>query len=462
MQGKVLLVEHRMTDRILLRSCLSDACYDVAQAFSGADALSRMHEGPDAVILAADLPGTDCARFCAALCGATHPLHVPIIVLTTDNPGSRAQLIAAGADEVLDKSVPHEELLARLRGLLRRNGADREWRFPMADGTTGLAPGFGEGPPDFQGPGVIKLLSDAPELSETLLSALDGAVPFAIAPEPLGGALARLHSASGSEIFVLAPSDAEALKNALELLADLTARPATRDSTKIVLLPKGADRFVADCVDKGADDAIQMPAEADEIALRLLREATRHADRARARHLLRNGLQASVLDPLTGLHNRRFAMPRLARIVERALQSGHPFAVLMADIDHFKSVNDRFGHATGDAVLVEVARRLQGQLGPQDLIARIGGEEFLIVLPDTGPAQTDRLARALCAKVSERPAALTRTGEPVHVTLSIGASTARVVPGGLDVETLIGAADRALYASKAAGRNTVTLRELAA
>lgn len=462
MQGKILLVEHRVTERILLRACLADACYDVVLAESGADALARIHEGPDAVILAADLPGTDCARFCAAMCAATHPVHIPMIVLTSAQSTARIQLIAAGADDVLGADVGKTELLARLRGLLRQNGADREWRMAGNDHRRFLTDGFGEAKTPFSGPAKVTLLSDLPDHASRLVATLTDTLPYDLAPEPLSGALARLDALSGPEIIALAPSSAASMPEVLALLADLAARPATRDRSSLVLLPPDAGGYVADCIDRGADDVIRLPAGTEEIALRLGRQATRNADRARARLVLRDGILASVRDPLTGLYNRRFAMPRLARIVEHALQSGQPFAVLMVDIDHFKTVNDRYGHPTGDGVLVEVAKRLQAPLCPDDMIARIGGEEFLIVLPDTAPRQAVKLARRLCQEVARSPVAASATGQPVRITLSIGVSAARVVPGGLDVETLIGAADRALYASKAAGRNTVTLNDLAA
>ncbi len=464
MPGKILLVEHRVTERIMLMACLSEACYDVVLADSGADALTRLHlDAPQAVLLASDLPGTDCVRLCAALRTATYPAHLPLLVMSNaPAPATRTALLKAGADEVMPRPVPMSELLARLRGLLRQDSADREWSVPSQDFTPTPTAGFAEGMAGFAHHARVALITDDADTERALTATLGDHMHISVSPQSFSGALARLGQNARPEIIALAPARAADLPATLSLLSDLGARPLMRDGARIVLLPPCARDSVADCIDRGADDVIHMPACAQEIALRIQRQGMRKADRNRARDTLRDGLRAAVRDPLTGLHNRRFAMPRLARIVERALITERPFAVLMADIDHFKRINDRFGHAMGDAVLTEVADRLRAPLRAPDLIARVGGEEFLIVLPETDAVSAKRLAQSLCHSVADMPVGRAERGEPINVTLSIGASTARIVPGGLDVETLISAADRALYASKAAGRNKVTFRPIAA
>jgi len=134
-------------------------------------------------------------------------------------------------------------------------------------------------------------------------------------------------------------------------------------------------------------------------------------------------------------------------------------AIMVADLDYFKTVNDRFGHAAGDAVLRHVADILRENLRDEDLVARIGGEEFLIVLPDTNRDRAGQVAGRICRAVRETAIPVAGQNATVHVTLSIGVSPVELAPGRSlpDAETLITQADRALYGAKAGGRNTVSL-----
>jgi two-component system cell cycle response regulator len=201
---------------------------------------------------------------------------------------------------------------------------------------------------------------------------------------------------------------------------------------------------------------------AAELAMRtrsLLRRK-RQADRHRAR--IEDNLRLALVDPLTGLHNRRYVVPQLTAIATRAAERRCDFAVMVVDLDRFKSVNDQHGHAAGDAVLVEVARRLRANLREEDLLARIGGEEFLVVLPDSSTAAARLVAERLCEAVDERPIRLA-SGGSLKVTVSIGVAVSSVALGPMAaVESLVEQADLALLESKNAGRNQVTYRLSAA
>ncbi|MEO0503200.1 MAG: GGDEF domain-containing protein, partial [Pseudomonadota bacterium] len=180
------------------------------------------------------------------------------------------------------------------------------------------------------------------------------------------------------------------------------------------------------------------------------------------RATVRTGIEASVIDPLTGLHNRRYAMPHVTRIAERAQRTGKPFALMIADMDHFKRINDQYGHAAGDAVLIEVANRLRSNLRAVDLVARIGGEEFLMVLPGVTLKNARAAAKRLCRRVGTPAIAIPGQSQPINATISIGlvvCDTDTGLPRGmaLTAEALLDRADRALYDAKAEGRNRVTL-----
>ncbi|MDE3069639.1 MAG: GGDEF domain-containing protein [Acidobacteriota bacterium] len=157
--------------------------------------------------------------------------------------------------------------------------------------------------------------------------------------------------------------------------------------------------------------------------------------------------EASVLDPLTALLNRSSLLPRFTEIVQQARVTKRPVCLLMCDIDTFKEINDTYGHDRGDAVLQEVAYQLRKQLRSFELIYRLGGEEFLVVLPGVGLARGTEIAQRLCTAVAQTKSA------GVHITISIGVSAARGEEAAF--EPLFKTADSALYEAKRAGGNGV-------
>ena len=168
-----------------------------------------------------------------------------------------------------------------------------------------------------------------------------------------------------------------------------------------------------------------------------------------------NNRVLAALDPLTGVANRRSLIAALDRDVARAQRMREPMALMMVDIDHFKDVNDRYGHPAGDRVLCSVVNVLRQRVRAQDLVGRYGGEEFMVLLPDTGLTGAQQLARALCKAVEEsRCPADGVPGPGIAVTVSIGVFGGRLESGD-SWDMLIAAADRALYQAKNNGRNRV-------
>ena len=160
-------------------------------------------------------------------------------------------------------------------------------------------------------------------------------------------------------------------------------------------------------------------------------------------------------DALTGLYNRREFDRRLKEELERSRRYTHLFSLLMLDIDHFKVVNDTYGHPAGDEVLRALAARIRGQVRPVDQVARYGGEEFTVILPETGGAGALAFAERLCAAIAAVPFALD-AGRSIHLTASIG--VASFPQDGETERDLIAAADHALYGAKQSGRNRVRRR----
>jgi two-component system cell cycle response regulator len=216
--------------------------------------------------------------------------------------------------------------------------------------------------------------------------------------------------------------------------------------TAIIMIERpGLDPAHAlDGMRRGIQDYLVEPLADGEVLTRV--EAAARTKELREELVAQGARLESLLreDALTGLSNRRAVLTQLTGMVSAARRHGHPLSIAILDLDHFKRINDSHGHKVGDDVLVAAAHAMGTHLRAEDQLGRLGGEEFLVLLPDTDSAAAEHVAEKLRAEVAEAPT-------PVPVTVSIGVATW----DGEAPEDLLHRADEALYAAKDAGRDRV-------
>jgi two-component system, cell cycle response regulator len=220
----------------------------------------------------------------------------------------------------------------------------------------------------------------------------------------------------------------------------------------ILLTSKEGRQNMLDAMQAGADDYLLKPFDESELRARLLvgkRILDLQEELVAARESMRH---AATHDSLTGLMNRGEALDTLDRELERARREQKPVAVILADIDHFKKINDTLGHLYGDEALKEITRRLRSKLRVYDAMGRYGGEEFLLILPGCNLASALERANQLREFVAREPVVSAGTARPVTVSMGVAVSSGS---GQVDPEALLGQADAGLYAAKEKGRNRV-------
>jgi two-component system cell cycle response regulator len=237
-----------------------------------------------------------------------------------------------------------------------------------------------------------------------------------------------------------------------DVLAEMKADPALSDVPVVFLTGRSDTADMVDGLRLGAHDYLRKPCEPTELLARVQAAARvkRLQDELRQRNEELDLI--SRTDSLTGLHNRRHVEEYLIRLTSLARRNAEPIAVLIIDIDHFKLVNDGHGHHAGDAVLREVAERLVRSVRLEDMVGRWGGEEFLVVLPNTAAQAAADLAERLRRVVADESYRLPG-GAAMRVTISLGCAASVMDDAG----TLVRSADAAMYEAKETGRNRVVV-----
>jgi diguanylate cyclase (GGDEF)-like protein len=238
------------------------------------------------------------------------------------------------------------------------------------------------------------------------------------------------------------------VRSGIDLLKDIKAEDPSMD---VIVLTGHSDELTAiDCLRCGAYDYLLKPLEELDLLLASIQRAI-HKRRLEARNLqlVKELEEMAIRDPLTGIYNHRHMHTVLNEEVARALRYEHPFSIMMIDIDCFKQVNDTHGHLVGDFVLKRMVRLLEDQIRLTDTLFRYGGEEFILLLPETGQNQVAGVADRLLEAI--RSHTFHCDDHRVQITISIG--SAMFPEEAVDLTTLIGLADRRLYNAKKEGRD---------
>ncbi|MEO1238374.1 MAG: diguanylate cyclase [Pseudomonadota bacterium] len=455
MSARILIADETATGRVQWQVRLSAAHYQMTVVDTLDHAATvALRTRPDVVVLC----HTNMDRLvdaCQMVKTVPALADAPVLLIGPEaHPVHRLAALAAGADELLSNPVSDAVCLARIRALLRVSDARAELERRR---TTAEEFGFCEAATPFERPGRVALVARSRTRAMDWRDALIGKTRDRI--EVLGehAALATAENVTAADVYVI-DIGADRPDEGFRLLADLRARAETRRASVLAVVQSGDPAAAVRALDLGASDLLPDDFEPRELALRVKAQIRRKQEADMLTLAVEDGMRLAATDSLTGLYNRRYAMTHAKRILIEAATQGRPVAVMIGDLDHFKHVNDTFGHAAGDTVLVEVANRLRANLRSPDVLARIGGEEFLIVMSETDVDRAAAIAKRTCAMVARTPIILEAGAKAISVTMSIGVAATdptEFVSGGL--EALLDKADRALYAAKSAGRNQITV-----
>ncbi len=449
MTARVLVVDDILPNLKLLEARLTAEYFDVVTCTNGPDALEICAQGDcDIVLLDVMMPGMNGFEVCRRLKADPATSHIPVVMVTAlDQASDRLAGLDAGADDFLTKPIDEIALLARVRSLARLRLALDELRTrAMRVAQLGINNSSVSGMAETGSNGRILVVDDRRSSSETIFHALGAIHEVELEPDALE---ALVEGAAGDyDLFIVSLS--LSAYDGLRLCSQIRSVEATRQIPILAVAEPEDRQKILRGLDLGVNDYLARPIDRNELIARVRTQIRRKRYADGLRHNVEASIEMAVVDALTGLHNRRYLDSALAGLVEEARRKARPLALMMFDIDHFKSVNDAYGHQAGDRVLQILAARVKQLVRSVDLFCRLSGDEFVILMPDT------RLDVA--AKVAERVrAGIEGDGFPVAgdageltITISVG-----LAESAQDVAELLRRADKALYRSKQAGRNRV-------
>jgi len=451
MTARVLVVDDVPANVKLLEARLSAEYFDVLTAMSGAEALSICERAEcDIVLLDVMMPDMDgfevCRRLKAGL--ATH--HIPVVMVTAlDQPSDRVRGLQAGADDFLTKPVSDVALIARVRSLSRLKLMTDELRMrAVTSRDIGIETPEREAIAEAGRGGRILIVDDRAPSYEHITAMLSSEHAVDIEADPNAG---LFHAAEGNyDLLIVSLS----LQNfdGLRLCSQVRSLDRTRNLPILAITDAENGTRMVRGLEIGVNDYLMRPIDKHELLARVRTQIRKKRYTERLRDNAQRSIEMAITDALTGLYNRRYMETHVGTLVEQALSRSKPLTVLVLDIDYFKSVNDTHGHDAGDDVLREFALRIKKSIRGIDLACRYGGEEFVVVMPETDLAVATMVAERLRRRIASEPFPIQQGARSIEVTISIGIAGL----GGTDSPaSVLKRADQALYRAKRDGRNRV-------
>ena len=455
MTARVLIVDDIPANVRLLQAKLEADYYEVLTAHDGGGAIALAIDAqPDIILLDVMMPGIDGYEVCRQLKSHAETRHIPIILITAlDGREDRLSGLEAGADDFMTKPVDDVLLLARLQALTRLKQMIDDLRSREASSRRVGLIDQNLYQRQISATGNVLILDDNVRQGERVMAQLGRDHRCGFETDPARA----LKIAAGRVDLVVLNLLAKSF-DALRWVAQLRAQEATRHRPVLAIVNADERRQMLKALELGVNDVIPRPVDMLELQARAKTQIRRKRYTDFLRNTLDRSLELAVTDPLTGLNNRRFLDHQLNVIMARHIKGGTGLSLLLLDIDFFKRINDGFGHDAGDEVLKEFARRLGLNVRAIDMACRYGGEEFVVLMPETDGPDALHIAERVRSQVADVPFVI-NDGRSMQVTVSVGVATSQGL--GDSPEALLKRADEAVYEAKQSGRNRVVVKAAA-
>ena len=455
MTARILVVDDIPANVRLLEVRLLAEYFEVLTANNGLDAIETCENGKvDVVLLDVMMPDMDGFEVCRRLKSDPATSHIPVVMITAlDQVSDRVRGLEAGADDFLTKPVNDLQLMTRVKSLVRLKSLTDELRLRASTTRNiGIEELLSR---DFATDDVrprVLLIDERISSVERIQRMLRNSADLDVATDPNAG----FFQAADTQYECVLVSTAFANFDALRLCSQLRSLDRTRFLPIMLLAEEGEEGRILRGLELGINDYLIRPIDQHELTARLRTQVRRKRYNDQLRASVAQTIEMAVIDGLTGLHNRRYLDSHLQTLFDRAVARRRPLSVMITDLDRFKSINDAHGHDGGDDVLREFAKRLRKNVRGIDLACRFGGEEFVVVMPDTDGAVAEKVAERIRAEIAQAPFAIGSDGKMIEVTVSVGVSS--VLKGTDTVAALMKRADLALYEAKSGGRNRVVAK----
>jgi len=451
MTARVLVVDDVPANVKLLEARLSAEYFDVITATSGVEALNICERAEcDVVLLDVMMPDMDGFEVCRRPKANPRTHHIPVVMVTAlDQPSDRVKGLDAGADDFLTKPVCDVALIARVRSLSRLKMMTDELRMrAVTSRDIGIDSPEREAVTDSGRGGRILIVDDRAASAHRFAAMLAAEHSTDIEADPNE---ALFHAAEGNYDLLIVSLELEHF-DGLRLCSQVRSLERTRNLPILAIADTTNNTRLVRGLEIGVNDYLPRPIDKNEMMARVRTQVRKKRYAERLRDNVQLSIELSITDALTGLYNRRYMESHVGALVEQAAARGKPLTVLVLDIDYFKSVNDSFGHDAGDDVLREFALRIKKSIRGIDLACRYGGEEFVVLMPETDLAVATMVAERLRRWMASEPFSINKGARVIDVTISIGLAG---LGGNDDAAAVLKRADQALYRAKRDGRNRV-------